>query len=272
MKKYSVLLSSFCVLLAGTVGCAFPDKVDTSLKENIPINEHMMLAVLWQQRSAEYKALSHQAFNIATERILNLEKPQSRPLAIITDIDETVLDNSPYSGMQIQTDVAFDKSDWIEWGKLRKARAIPGAVDFFNLADSLGIQVFYISNRYQEQIEETIENMKTLGLPNADSLHVFLKTSTSKKQERRDRILKDYEVVLYLGDNLSDFASVFDDQGTESRNRSVEEMREFFGKKFIVFPNPTYGDWESKGIYEGNRNWTLVQKDSIRHSKIFSYK
>ena len=48
-------------------------------------------------------------------------------------------------------------------------------------------------------------------------------------------------------------------------------MQASFGDKFIVFPNPMYGDWESKGIYENNRAWTSEQKDSVRFSKLISF-
>jgi predicted secreted acid phosphatase len=45
-----------------------------------------------------------------------------------------------------------------------------------------------------------------------------------------------------------------------------------FGDRFIVFPNPMYGDWESKGLYENKRDWTHKEKDSLRNLKLTSYK
>lgn len=260
-----------CLGLLAITSCSTKE-MDPSSEKEIPAKEHSMLAVLWQQNSAEYRALCYQAFNSAKLELLSAEDISDKPFAIVTDIDETVLDNSPYSAMQIQNDANFKKEDWIEWGKLKSAKALPGAIDFFKLADSLGFEVFYISNRYEVQLGETIENMKALGLPNADSNHVFLKTDSSEKQKRRDRVLKTHNIKLYLGDNLSDLSSVFDGQGTDARNNSVDELQADFGHKFIVFPNPMYGDWESKGIYEGNRDWTDQQKDSIRHAKLDSYK
>ncbi|MDC3132643.1 5'-nucleotidase, lipoprotein e(P4) family [Flavobacteriaceae bacterium] len=271
MKKTNSTFLSV-ILLMTALGCSDMHTKNRNIEKDIPKKEHAELSVLWQQNAAEYKALSHQAFNIATKKILNFEPVNEKPLAIITDIDETVLDNSPYSGMQIKNDLDYDKNDWIEWGKLKKAKGLPGAVKFFNLADSLGIEVFYISNRYQVQLAETIENLELLNLPNADSNHVFLRTNTSEKQERRDRVLNDFNIIFYMGDNLSDFSSVFDNQNAASRNESVDKMSEEFGTKFIVFPNPMYGDWESKGLYNGNRNWSVQKKDSIRNSKITSYK
>lgn len=268
IRKTISSLSLICTLLI--VSCN-PGPEPCPPAKEIPIKEHVISSVLWQQTAGEYKALCYQGFNIATARIQNMEFEGEQPLAIITDIDETVLDNSPYSGMQVEKDLDFDKADWKVWGEQESAKALPGAIEFFNLADSLGIEVFYISNRYQVQLEETLNNMRALNLPNADTSHVFLKTETSEKQARRDRVLANHNVILYLGDNLSDFSSVFDGQGTESRNQSVNNLQASFGERFIVFPNPMYGDWETKGIYEGNYKWTPAQKDSIRHSKITAF-
>ena len=157
-------------------------------------------------------------------------------------------------------------------GASKSAKALPGAVAFFRYADSMGVEVFYISNRYEEQLAETLENMAALGLPNADPEHVFLKTNSKEKQSRRDRVLQEHHVLMYLGDNLSDLSSVFDGQGTIQRNLLVDELSDAFGDRFIVFPNAMYGDWESKGIYESGRDWTGTQRDSIRRAKVVSYK
>ncbi len=267
MKFVQILQKSLAVgLLILLVNCSTVKKTEIT-----PIREHTISALLWQQNSAEYKALCYQSFNIARRNLENLKSSDGKPYAIVTDIDETVLDNSPYNAMQIEKDKDYDKTDWIEWGKLQKAKALPGAVAFFNFADSIGVEVFYISNRYNLQLPETIENLKALNLPNADANHVFLKTDSSDKQERREKVLKEHEVVLYMGDNLSDFSALFDNQNSESRNNTASDIKREFGSKYIIFPNPMYGDWETKGIYEGESKWSNSQKDSIRASKIYSY-
>ncbi len=71
-----------------------------------PLSHHTIGGKLftsaWMQRSAEYQALCLQAYNIATERLdravdLNSRSEAPKKLAVITDIDETFLDNSPNS-------------------------------------------------------------------------------------------------------------------------------------------------------------------------------
>ena len=246
----------------------------TTINTNIPVREHSIQAILWQQQSAEYRALTYQAFNLARMQldiILNANNVYDKPIAIVTDIDETILDNSPYSGKQVELDEEYTSSRWKEWVILKNAKAIPGAVDFFQYARSKGVEVFYISNRKTLQKKETIENLVQVGFPFADQSHVLLKDVTSGKLERRLEVMKSHNIVMLLGDNLSDFSMVFEKSTTENRNRNADSLRLDFGKKFIVLPNPLYGDWETNGVYEGNYKWSTFQKDSIRRKKITSY-
>ena len=243
-------------------------------KTDIPIREHSIQSVLWQQNAAEYRALTFQAYNLARlqlDKMLNQKTPVGKKFAVITDIDETVLDNSPYNGKLIEQDVAYSKKSWLEWGALSIADTIPGALHFFNYAASRGVEIFYISNRLAEQEDVTIKNLKRFNFPFADQSHVFLKTSSSEKESRRKSVANTHKILLLLGDNLSDFSSLFDRQNTERRNFLVDSLKANFGKNFIVFPNPMYGDWESKGLYEGRYDWSSQQMDSIRHDKIKSY-
>jgi len=252
------------------------DKNATTKIENIviPIREYSISAVLWQQHSAEYRALTYQAYNMARiqlDNIINDKIEYAKPIAIVADIDETVLDNSPYSGKQVELNEEFSTFRWTEWIKKRKAKGISGALDFFNYAKSKDIEVFYISNRSINQKKETIENLRIMGFPFSDEAHVLLKANVSGKEPRRLKVRESHEIVLLIGDNLSDFSMVFDNQSTAIRNTKVDSLKASFGTKFIVLPNPIYGDWETKGILERKYDWSNFQKDSIRHSKVISY-
>jgi len=247
---------------------------EKSEKPAIPIREYTIQSVLWQQNAAEYKALTYQSYFLARlqlDKVLTKMTSQNTNLAVVTDIDETVLDNSPFNGKLIELDKPFSKDLWLEWGNLSTADTIPGALEFFNYAVDRGVEIFYISNRYMEQQAATIKNLRKFGFPFADKAHVLLKDKTSAKESRRQKVTKKYQIVLLLGDNLSDFSSIFDKQGTKRRNALVDSLRYAFGSRFIVFPNPMYGDWESKGIYEGRYDWKPGQPDSIRFSKIQTY-
>jgi len=272
--KNKIVLSIFTLIILA--GCK--TQISTIKQKNVtkivtPIQEHNMQSLLWLQNAAEYKALTYQAYNLAQLQLDNIlaNNHSEKPIAIVTDIDETVLDNSPYTGKQIELDENYTSARWAEWVNLKKAKAIPGAVAFFNYAKSKNVTVFYISNRSATQTKATIENLKLKGFPFADETHVLLKTTSSEKGTRRNIVKKTHEIVLLLGDNLSDFSSVFENSSTVERNNSADNLKNSFGKKYIVLPNPIYGDWENKGIYEGKHNWSNSQKDSIRHKKISSY-
>jgi 5'-nucleotidase (lipoprotein e(P4) family) len=269
----------FFTLLTGCKPYKSPiDKVDlpTTQIENTTISarEYSVLAVLWQQHAAEYRALTYQAFNTAKiqlDGILAYKSEIKKPLAIVADIDETVLNNSPFNGKLIALDEEYSKSRWLEWGKEKKAKAVPGSLHFFQYAHSKNVEVFYISNRSSILKNETIENLRQLNFPFADDDHILLKTDDSGKEARRLKIEKTHEIVMLIGDNLSDFSEVFDDQTTVERNHKVDSLKNFFGSKFIVLPNAMYGDWEKDGILEGKYHWTNFQKDSIRRRKIIAY-
>jgi len=186
-------------------------------------------------------------------------------------VDETVLDNSPYNAQLVLDDKNYNRETWIEWSEKRIAEPMPGALDFFNYAHEQGVEIFYITNRYDTLKQATIDNMKKLGFPISDNSKVMTKDTTSAKGPRR-KIAKDtHEIVMLLGDNLADFSSAFDDQTTEKRSDLVDSLKSEFGKRFIVLPNVMYGDWETEGVFESNFSYSEAQKDSVRRSKLNGY-
>jgi len=236
-------------------------------------NEYKLQAQVWTQNSAEYRALCYQAFNAAKinlDAIFFFEKKYDKPLAIIADVDETVLDNSPYDGKLILNNTSYNRESWVDWGNLEIAKAIPGSLDFLKYASEKNIEIFYISNRYSEQLESTVNNLKKLGFPDAKKSNVLLRNDGRSKSERRKSVFKNYEVIMLIGDNLSDFNDEFEEKLSTERIKYTDDLSSEFGTKLIVLPNPNYGDWESNGIFEG-KSLSDDQKDSIRKSKIKSY-
>lgn len=200
----------------------------------------------WIQRSAEYKALCHQAYNIAGERLdLALaNRKASRPLAIITDIDETIVDNTPNAVHQALRGQDYTDASWDVWCDRAEALPLAGARDFFTRADKAGVKIFYVSNRNEINRNGTIKNLRRLGFPQAEDSQLLLRTSTSDKTARRNQVLEQYDIVLLLGDNLGDFDHIFDSSDEAIRDEATDRLRSEFGRKFIVLPNPNYGTWE----------------------------
>ena len=197
-------------------------------------------------RGGESAALYFQGFAVARERLdAALAQPAPpKPLALITDIDETVLDNSPYQIWLIQNREQYSLKTWKQWTALASAQPLPGAREFLNYASGRGVKVFYVTNRDQDEADATVKNLQSGGFPNANHAHLFCKRTSKNKDDRRANIAKTKTVCLLLGDNLSDFSGVFDTTILEERGTAVTNHAARFGSNWIVFPNPMYGDWE----------------------------
>jgi len=223
--------------------------------------------ILFQQRAAEYRALCYQAFNLAALRLNTISKTMTKKPAIITDLDETILDNSYQQAELIVNNQPYTSKSWKDWTDRSAATAVPGAVEFLQKAKQKGITVFYISNRDTSEIRSTMLNLQKLKLPNADIAHMLFLSNTSSKETRRQLVMKKYNVVLLLGDNLNDFMQSFEKKNSNDRFAETDKVKTEWGKKFIVLPNATYGEWEN-AIYDYDRNLMPDQKEIKRKEKI----
>src|SRR5512133_2178939 len=257
----AVLLLTACgsVKTKSTAGAEVGDNMmQTTGVTAAESQDQLLLATLWYQKSAEMRALYYQCYSNAKAALVkNLAVAQgNKKPAVVLDIDETVLDNSPFQGWQIIENKSFDEESWTRWVGLARAVALPGALDFTRFADSLGVEVFYVSNRKTTELAPTITNMKRCGFPGADSLHMLLKESASSKVERRARIEVTHEIMLLVGDNLADLDAVFEKRGSDLGFSDIDRLRGLFGTRYIVLPNPMYGTWLSELLKkaEGDNN------------------
>jgi 5'-nucleotidase (lipoprotein e(P4) family) len=259
MKKS--LLLAMAILL----GCA----VNAQNPSTYIANGGKTWASIYQQRAAEYKALCFQAYNMAQLRLDEaLKHKGTKPLAVITDIDETVLDNSPYNALRAINNQEFDLKTWKAWTAKGTADTVPGAPSFFRYAASKGVTVFYITNRDKDERSGTTKNLKLYNFPYADEQHIILRQNVSSKEARRQQVLAKYEIVLLCGDNLPDFDLVYDNKPDEfGRLSATEKLKAQFGNKYIVIPNLAYGDFEN-ALFKYNNKLTPAQKDSVIHSLI----
>lgn len=270
--------TNFLILFLGILLFACNSKTNHQKQEvvcdslEISTSEHLVNATLWFQKSAEMRALYYQCYNyakIALDEQLKNHKGKIKN-CVILDIDETVLDNSPYQSMLIKKGLLYTSQTWKEWTKLAKAKALPGAVEFTNYAKSKGCIVFYISNRDNDEKEATIQNLNNENFPFADEKHIFLRVDKeSSKIPRFKQIAKDYQILLFVGDNLCDFEKIFENRITNYGNNEVDSLKNQFGEKFIILPNPMYGDWE-KAIYGGKYPNETVRK-KLRKQALQSY-
>lgn len=284
MKKK--LLTIACVIGAGLL-LAF--SVQTYVEKKIA-DENSLLPMLYQQRAAEYRALCFQAYNAAhdyAKAVWDTSKHHDH-LAIVTDLDETALNNTPGEAYAYQHDIPFDLPNWWLHGK---PDAVPGAVEFFQWAKKLGYHIYYISNRSDapDVIDATRIRMDTLGFPETktapdDKYFLFSHNKQSTKQPRRDYIKSHFHdrIVLLLGDNLADIHTAFDKIGDTTflddtlRWKLTGRFKKDWGSKYIVFPNAYYGDWEGS-LYNGYKKThpiatlTLLKKYELREDTLKTF-
>jgi 5'-nucleotidase (lipoprotein e(P4) family) len=265
MKKSLIYLIPVFLLSA----CASTKNTSITNSATSITNNGKAWASIWQQRAAEYKALCFQAYNIAKLRVDEaVKKPGDKPLAIVTDIDETLLDNSPYDASRAMKNLEYSDATWKEWTDKAIADTVPGAPAFFKYAASKGVAVFYITNRNENERASTLKNLQLYALPFADDAHLQLKTTTSSKEARRLNVLKTHNIIMLCGDNLPDFDVLYDNHPSEeSRVATTQKLEKEFGSKYIVIPNPSYGDFEG-ALFRFNYKLTNAQKDSVIKAKI----
>jgi 5'-nucleotidase (lipoprotein e(P4) family) len=239
-------------------------------------NEYQAGAILWTQSSGEIKALAYQAFALARmmlDRDLRINRRSRMRRAVVVDADETVLDNSRYQATLLKNRQSYNSQSWAEWVNRAEAAAIPGAVEFLRHAASRGVRIFYITNRKLAEREATAANLKKLGFPDVSNQTLLVRTDPNSptKEPRRQTVSSQYRIVLLIGDNLNDFAEVFENSKTvDSRIAAVEQNKSRFGTSFIVLPNAMYGDWES-AIYDYNNKLTEAEKAAKRKSQLKTY-
>jgi 5'-nucleotidase (lipoprotein e(P4) family) len=206
----------------------------------------LAMAVAWKQTAAEYDALYIQGFNVARMHVDRAIRDGRKRLAVISDVDDTVLDTRDYWREAISSQSQlFDDGLWDAWVAKNRVKATPGALEFLNYCRDSKVEVFYITNR--DQGEKTVElalgNLNAAGLPFADAKHLAVITESSDKEPRQRAIAGSHDVVVFLGDNLNDFRRHYYVTDVENRRKRLALDRAEFGRRFILFPNPTDGHW-----------------------------
>lgn len=263
-------ISALCLglaVLAMAAGCRNAQRhnnCDSSL-------DYLTYATIWFQRAPEARALYYQGFNTARAQLPALmAQGDQRPKAVIVDIDETMLDNGPFEAQEILDSRNYSDDFWQEWTLQGRAQALPGAVEFSRYCDSLGVQVFYVSNRLANELQATLRNLDSLGFAWARVENIMLKDSTSSKMARRAKVAEQFDVLMLIGDNLSDFADVFEHRGDDWGMALVEQYRHEFGRRFIILPNPMYGEWE-RSMY-GSHGRPEAEKRAARRNALRGFR
>lgn len=241
-------------------------------------------AVAWSQTAVEHDLIYREVYRNATEKLARAledktwdalpKGERSGPVqrlapAVILDIDETVLDNSPYQARLVRDGKRFDEFSWAQWCREKAAKPMPGALEFTRYAAEHGVKVFYLSNRAQDLNDATLDNLRSAGFPIASDETVFLGLGTinkdceqvgSEKGCRRRLVAQKHRVLMQFGDQLGDFVDVLANT-LDGRRAAVEPYLDWVGDRWFVLPNPTYGSWEPALF---NNDWK--QPENLRRA------
>jgi acid phosphatase len=246
-------------------GCTAAPPPRPPMAAAMPADDNLN-ATAWVQNAVEHDLIYLQTYRDAQQRLGaaladaqwdaltpadRLQSPSGLPPAVVLDVDETVLDNSPYQARLIRAHAPFDQASWDAWCREARARALPGVVAFTRHAAAQGIKVILISNRDQALGEATLANLRRVGVPvsGPDAL-LGLGTNVpgctqhgSDKGCRRQWVSRHYRVLMQFGDQLGDFLDI--PQNTPAgRVAAVKPYLDWIGRRWFVLPNPSYGSWE----------------------------
>lgn len=149
------------------------------------------------------------------------EKKYQDQAVIVSDIDETVLDNRDY----YEKYKVYNDEDWRKWVAQSNADPIQPTIDFLSWAKQKGYKVILITGRSEMQKEATVENLKKAGVPFDEiyckpvdyNHHSAVPYKSSVRKKIADQ---GYKIIVNIGDQKSD-------------------LKGGFGKGFKL-PNPVY--------------------------------
>lgn len=260
-----------------------------------PLPSDLLNATLWQQRAHEYEATTRSLYRAALDRLraqisscspallsgcetaaieqrgITPAQLAALPPAVILDLDETALDNSPFEASLQVSGEDFTEKRWAEWiaasaheaatAAPRYRLAVPGAAEFTVEAAKLGVTVFYVSNRAcasgvpmascdaLKQTKAVMQRQVPAFARAADdsAYHLAVIGQSSDKTSRRQAIALTHRIVMLIGDDLGDFVgSALRDairKGSAAAADSDFAQRQW-GRGWFMLPNAMYGSWE----------------------------
>lgn len=245
----SLALVSAVAAGAFVLGISSSGQAATTQPCNDPVTQYHR--ALQYQQSANNHALQLQTWRnarVQLDRILahrTAHHYKNSNLAVMTDLDETVLDNSALLARDYEQCHTYTTWDtWNDWELHGNPTLTPGARDFLTYANSKRISIYYVSDRYAKNIRATLATLNKLGLPQAVKSHTLLySTDANTKAVRRASIEKHYELIMQFGDQLLDFDGSFAGLNPTDQQIRANQFGPRWGTQWIMFPNAAYGKW-----------------------------
>jgi 5'-nucleotidase (lipoprotein e(P4) family) len=203
------------------------------------------------------RARSRPVLSVVLDSGATLQSPSfvpcgDRPLAVVLDVDETVLQNlgAEYDEA-VHPGRSFSEERWLRWEQTgaNAVSPMPGAVAALGAIRDAGVTVIFNTNRTAENAAQTAVALEAAGLaPARHGETLYLKgdvASGSGKDPRRAAISQRYCVVAMAGDQLGDFSDLFN-----ARSLAVPARRQaassppfaaLWGNGWFLLSNPVYG-------------------------------
>jgi 5'-nucleotidase (lipoprotein e(P4) family) len=217
-------------------------------------------ATLWMQSAIEHDLTFREIYHAAQAKLVEaLADPswdalpkgertgdvKGLPPAVIVDVDETVLDNTPFDARMIRDNSQMNETAWTAWVEQKSARALPGALEFAKFAAAHGVTVFYVTNRADNLTGATHDNLQAQGFPFATGEDNVLGKGANTpgcaaqggdKGCRRKLIAQHHRVLLMAGDQLGDFIDGAD-ADSAARAQLIRPYLDWFGERGVALPN-----------------------------------
>jgi 5'-nucleotidase (lipoprotein e(P4) family) len=174
-----------------------------------------------------------------------------KPLAVVLDADETVIQNLGLEYAFARRGVDYDRDLHQRWQRegVDELAPMPGAVTALRAIREAGIKVIFNTNRDAQHAANTAAALNKAGLGPAVHLDtLFLRgdpPGDREKDGRRSLVAGRYCVLAMAGDQLGDFSDHFN-----ARSLAVQERRRFaasapfaslWGNGWFMLSNPVYG-------------------------------
>ena len=258
----STRLSGLFVFMVLMTGCAAKQPPHTTPSPAVRDTHEQLQGVLWAQTAAEYQVLATTTYERAAAAFDRANSDPSwtaaieqeelgsfspLPVAVIMDLDETVLDNSRAQGQFVLDRTPYLPQTWTEWVKLSAAGDVPGAKAFIEHVRGTGGLVMFVTNRRAADEPATVKNLTdTLKIATTaeDVLSVGENGWTSDKSTRRRFLAGKYRIALLVGDDLADFVSIAGTKTATDRVALALKYQSRWRDRWVLLPNPMYGSWE----------------------------
>lgn len=213
MKWFIPLTLSLAFGLGG-IGCSTVPTASPSLNtatEEEPLNlSHAKTAVLAYIDDGRYEK---GVAVVATEARAWIEtraaaRQAGEKLAVVLDIDETVLSNLPHMRAQ---DFGYNPGRWEEWVATANGPALPAMREVFAAARAADVAVLFLTGR-KEPVDRagTEENLRREGMGDYAELKLALndnprRTALERKTEARaEWTAQGWTIIATIGDQESD--------------------------------------------------------------------